>query len=128
MAAADWRLGIGGGGFNRLRNGWGLVAADGRLIQPAGGQCCATGAVLGAKEGDDMALSYKTRRRLALLVLCIGLPAYIVVAVTLVDLIARPSVLVELAIYLGLGVVWILPLKPIFLGIGQPDPDADKPE
>lgn len=75
-----------------------------------------------------MALSYKTRRRLALLVLCIGLPAYIVVAVTLVDLIARPSVLVELAIYLGLGVVWILPLKPIFLGIGQPDPDADKPE
>ena len=60
--------------------------------------------------------------------LCIGLPAYIVVAVTLVDLIARPSVLVELAIYLGLGVVWILPLKPIFLGIGQPDPDADKPE
>lgn len=75
-----------------------------------------------------MALSYKTRRRLALLVLCIGLPAYIVVAVTLVDLIARPSVLVELAIYLGLGVVWILPLKPIFLGIGQPDPDADPPE
>lgn len=71
-----------------------------------------------------MALSYKTRRRLALLVLCVGLPVYIVLAVTLVDLIERPSVLVELAIYVGLGVLWILPLRPIFLGIGQPDPDA----
>ena len=75
-----------------------------------------------------MALSYKTRRRLALLVLCIGLPAYIVVAVTLVDMIDRPSVLVELAIYLGLGVLWIVPLRPLFLGIGQADPDAKGPE
>ncbi len=72
-----------------------------------------------------MALSYKTRRRLALLVLCIGLPAYIVVAVTLVDLIERPSLWVELAIYVGLGFLWMLPLRPIFLGIGQPDPDAE---
>ena len=75
-----------------------------------------------------MALSYKTRRRLALLVLCVGLPAYIVVAVTLVDLIDRPSALVELAIYVGLGFLWILPLRPIFLGIGQPDPDTKKAE
>lgn len=71
-----------------------------------------------------MALSYKTRRRLALLVLCVGLPAYIVLAVTLVDLIERPSLWAELAIYVGLGLLWILPLRPIFLGIGQPDPDA----
>ena len=70
-----------------------------------------------------MALSYKTRRRLALLILVVGLPLYIVVAVTLVDLIDRPSVLVELAVYVGLGFLWMLPLRPIFLGIGQPDPD-----
>jgi hypothetical protein len=38
-----------------------------------------------------MALTYKTRRRLALLVLCVGLPAYIVMAVSLVALIDRPS-------------------------------------
>jgi hypothetical protein len=44
-----------------------------------------------------------------------------------VALIDRPSVLVELAIYVGLGVLWIVPLRPIFLGIGQPDPNA-KPE
>lgn len=75
-----------------------------------------------------MALKYKTRRRLALLVLCVGLPVYIVVAVTLVGLIDRPSVLVELGIYVGLGFLWILPLKSIFLGIGQADPDAAEVE
>lgn len=75
-----------------------------------------------------MALSYRTRKRLALAVLVLGLPAYIVVAVTLVNLIERPSLLVELAIYVGLGVLWILPLRPIFLGIGQPDPDEKTPE
>ena len=74
-----------------------------------------------------MALTYKTRRRLALFILCVGLPAYIVVAVSLVDLIDRPSVLVELAIYVGLGFLWILPLKAVFLGIGQPDPAAIDP-
>ena len=74
-----------------------------------------------------MALTYKNRRRLALLVLCVGLPAYIVVAVSLVAMIERPSLLVELAIYVGLGILWIVPLRPLFLGIGQPDPNA-KPE
>ena len=73
-----------------------------------------------------MALTYKTRRRLALLVLCVGLPAYIVVAVSLVAMIERPSLLIELAIYVGLGILWIVPLRPLFLGIGQPDPNATR--
>ncbi|MEI6099495.1 MAG: DUF2842 domain-containing protein [Alphaproteobacteria bacterium] len=71
-----------------------------------------------------MALSYKARRRLSLLVLCVGLPVYIVVAVNVVDLFERPSLWIEFAVYLGLGVLWILPLRSLFLGIGQPDPDA----
>ncbi|MDO9640356.1 MAG: DUF2842 domain-containing protein [Pseudotabrizicola sp.] len=71
-----------------------------------------------------MALSYKARRRLSLLVLLVGLPAYVVVAVTLVNWMDRPSILVELGIYVGLGLLWILPLRPVFLGVGQPDPDA----
>ena len=69
-------------------------------------------------------LSYKARRRLALLILCVGLPVYIVLAVTVVSWFDRPSVWVELAVYLGLGVLWILPLRAVFLGVGQPDPDA----
>ncbi|TGD43041.1 DUF2842 domain-containing protein [Pseudotabrizicola sediminis] len=74
-----------------------------------------------------MALSYKARRRLSLLVLLVGLPAYVVVAVTLVNWMDRPSILVELGIYVGLGLLWILPLRPVFMGVGQPDPDATPP-
>ncbi|TGD66236.1 DUF2842 domain-containing protein [Tabrizicola sp. WMC-M-20] len=75
-----------------------------------------------------MALSYKARRRLSLLVLLVGLPAYVVVAVTLVNWMDRPSILVELGIYVGLGLLWILPLRPVFMGVGQPDPDATPPQ
>lgn len=71
-----------------------------------------------------MALSYKARRRWALVILLIGLPLYVVVAVTLVGLIERPSFLLELLIYLGLGFLWALPFRFIFRGIGQADPDA----
>lgn len=73
-----------------------------------------------------MALSYTSRRRWALVILLLGLPAYVVAAVTLVGLIERPSVLVELAIYVGLGFAWALPFRFIFKGIGQPDPGEKK--
>jgi hypothetical protein len=71
-----------------------------------------------------MALSYKARRRWALVILLIGLPLYVVAAVTLVGLIERPSFLVELLVYVGLGFLWALPFRFIFRGIGQADPDA----
>ena len=71
-----------------------------------------------------MAMSYKTRRRLSVLILLIGLPLYIVVAVNVVGLFERPHILLELAIYVGLGIVWALPFRAIFRGIGQADPDA----
>jgi predicted membrane channel-forming protein YqfA (hemolysin III family) len=73
-----------------------------------------------------MPLSYKARKRWSLVVLLIGLPAYVVVAVSLVNWIDRPSIWVELLIYVALGFVWILPLKRVFIGVGQPDPDARK--
>ena len=73
-----------------------------------------------------MALSYAARKRWALVILLIGLPVYVVAAVTLVGLLERPSVLVELAIYVALGFAWALPFRFIFRGIGQPDPDAKK--
>ncbi|WP_128514066.1 DUF2842 domain-containing protein [Tabrizicola thermarum] len=71
-----------------------------------------------------MALGYKARRRWALVILLVGMPLYVVAAVTLVGLIDRPSVLVELAIYVALGFAWALPFRFIFRGIGQADPDA----
>lgn len=72
-----------------------------------------------------MALSYKSRRRWSLVVLLVGLPIYIIAAVWLVSLFERPSVLVELIVYVGLGVVWAIPLRALFKGVGQADPDAD---
>jgi Protein of unknown function (DUF2842) len=71
-----------------------------------------------------MALSYKARRRWALIILLVGMPLYVVVAVNLVDLFDRPPFLVELAVYVCLGMLWILPFRVIFRGIGQPDPDV----
>lgn len=70
-----------------------------------------------------MALSYKARRRWSLVVLLVALPLYIVVALNVVALFDRPSFLVELLVYVGLGIVWILPFKAVFKGVGQADPD-----
>lgn len=77
---------------------------------------------------DPMALSYKARRRWALIILLIGMPAYVVVAVTVVNMLERPSILVELLVYVVLGFLWALPFKFIFKGVGQPDPDTDDDE
>ncbi len=71
-----------------------------------------------------MTLSYKARRRWSLVVLLVGLPLYILVASWLVTLLDRPSILIELAIYVVLGIAWALPFKAVFRGIGKPDPDA----
>lgn len=70
-----------------------------------------------------MALSYKARRRWSLVILLIGLPLYIGVAVWLVSLFERQSLWIELMIYVGLGIIWAIPFKFIFKGIGQADPD-----
>lgn len=63
-----------------------------------------------------------TRKLIAALVLVVGLPVYIVVAVTLVGLFDRPPLILEFAIYLGLGLLWAFPLKKLFLGIAAKEP------
>jgi len=71
-------------------------------------------------------LSWKARRRWALFALVIALPLYIIVALNVVALFERPHFLIELVIYAVLGIIWAIPLKRLFLGISQPDPDAPK--
>ena len=76
-----------------------------------------------------MALSYKARKRLSLAILVLGVPAYVVICVSLMnwlypDPLNRPSLWVELGIYVGMGVLWAFPLKSVFKGIGQADPNA----
>jgi len=71
-------------------------------------------------------MRHKLRKLLCAALLLIGLPVYAVLAVTLVSLFDRPSPILELAIYVGLGFAWALPLRPLFRGIGRADPNASR--
>lgn len=71
-----------------------------------------------------MALSYKARKRLSLLILLVGMPIYVVIAVSLMDSIERLPLWLEVPAYCVLGFAWILPCRSVFLGVGQVDPDA----
>lgn len=73
-----------------------------------------------------MALSYKVRKRWSLIILLLGLPAYIIAAVTVMALIGRPPLIVELAVYIGLGILWALPFKFVFKGVGKADPNGEE--
>lgn len=68
-------------------------------------------------------LSYKARRRWSVVVLFVGLPVYILVAVSAVTWFDRPPFWLELLIYIVLGIVWALPFKMVFRGVGRADPD-----
>ena len=72
-----------------------------------------------------MALSYKARRRWSLFILLIGLPVYIVAAVSILNWLDRPPLVFELMVYVVLGVIWALPFKAIFRGVGKADPEAE---
>lgn len=69
-----------------------------------------------------MALSYRARRRLSLLILIVGLPLYIGVVWGIMGALDRPPVWLEFLIYIALGFLWMLPFKFVFKGVGQADP------
>ena len=71
-----------------------------------------------------MSMSYKSRRRWSLFVLLVALPVYIVALIYVISLFDRPPFWVELLIYVGSGVIWAFPMKKVFKGVGQADPDA----
>ncbi|WP_234855600.1 DUF2842 domain-containing protein [Paracoccus everestensis] len=68
-------------------------------------------------------MNLKTRKRLSLLILVVGMPLYVVAAVTLVNWMdvrfGRQPILIEVGIYVLLGFLWILPFKRVFSGIGR---------
>jgi hypothetical protein len=69
-------------------------------------------------------MTYTARRRLSLVLLLVWLPLYIVAAVWLVDQVDRLPLAVEFVVYVALGVLWALPFRAVFRGVGKPDPDA----
>ncbi len=77
------------------------------------------------KDGTRPLLSYRARRRWSLAILVIGLPLYIVAAVTILSRFERPGILTELLIYAGLGILWALPLRFLFRGVGRSEAEAD---
>lgn len=72
---------------------------------------------------QEKGLSYKARRRWSLVILVVGLPLYIVAVVTVLNWLERPPIWLELLVYIGLGILWVLPFKFVFRGIGKEDPD-----
>ena len=64
-------------------------------------------------------LSIKLKKRLSLLILLVALPVYIILSITVLNLLDRPPIIFELVIYLILGVLWALPFKYIFRGVGK---------
>lgn len=68
-------------------------------------------------------MDLKTRKRWSLVILLIGLPLYIVVAVTLVNWMdrtfGRQPIYLEVLVYVVLGIIWAFPCKKIFTGIGK---------
>ena len=88
-------------------------------------------------------MSYRLRRILSVFVLLIALPIYVVIVISVMALFERPPLIIELLIYLALelfinicliielliylalGVVWAFPLKSVFMGVGQEDPDKN---
>lgn len=74
------------------------------------------------------ALGWKARRRWSLIILLVGLPVYIFTAIWAVAQFERASLWREFAIYVGLGLLWALPFRFVFRGVGRADPDAPGPE
>ena len=70
-----------------------------------------------------MSMDVKSRKRWSLVILLVGLPLYLAAAWFITGLIydhwGRMLLLLEFVIYVGLGIVWILPFRKIFSGIGK---------
>ena len=64
-------------------------------------------------------ISYRLKRFLAIIVLLLWLPFYIVLVLNILALFERPSLIVELLVYVIAGVLWALPFKALFKGVGQ---------
>ena len=77
-------------------------------------------------------MTYKARKRLAIFILVVGLPICMIFAAGIMSGMMnnqiRLPVAVEFLAYIALGIGWVFPLKWVFMGIGQPDPDAPPKE
>ncbi len=71
-----------------------------------------------------MPMSYKARRRWSIILLLVWLPVYTIVAWVVLVSIPRQPIVIELLMYAVAGILWALPFKNVFKGVGKPDPDG----
>ncbi|MFT4795230.1 MAG: hypothetical protein ACJAW4_001409 [Paracoccaceae bacterium] len=74
-----------------------------------------------------MALSHKARRRWALVLLLVWLPLYVLGALWLVSTFDRLPKVLEVVMYLALGVLWAAPFRTVFLGVGRGENEQKAP-
>ncbi|KAA9007936.1 DUF2842 domain-containing protein [Histidinibacterium aquaticum] len=72
-----------------------------------------------------MALTQKQKRRWSLVILLVGLPVYVVLAVTILNALGRPPIWVEFLVYAALGLLWALPFRRVFAGVGREAPEDE---
>ena len=64
-------------------------------------------------------LTKRQRKIFSLIILLVWLPAYIIIVLNVINFLDRPSIVIELLIYVIAGILWALPFKFIFKGIGK---------
>jgi len=68
-------------------------------------------------------LTKRQRKIFSLIILLVWLPAYIIIVLNVINFLGRPSIIIELFIYMLAGILWALPFKFIFIGIGKKEKD-----
>ena len=68
---------------------------------------------------SDFKMTKKLKKWLSLAILLIGLPIYIILAITILNLFDRPNIIIELVVYAVLGILWAIPFKFVFKGVGK---------
>ncbi len=68
-------------------------------------------------------LTHRQKKILSLIILLVWLPAYIIIILNVINFLERPHILIELLIYVVAGILWALPFKFIFKGIGKNEKD-----
>jgi len=65
-------------------------------------------------------MSLRARKLVGSIVLFTWMVVFALVAMALIAMLpSRPHVLIEMVMYAVLGIVWIVPLKPLFIWMGK---------
>lgn len=72
-----------------------------------------------------MKLSIKTKKLLSAVVILIWMPLYVFLAIPILSNLPRLPILIEVAIYILAGIIWVLPFRFVFLGVGKAAPEDE---